>query len=380
MSATTAKKRSKSRRRDRSLMGWVFSEPSSSLFPSREELVKLLLVVAIAACVAVACHFAAGVLNRRQKPFCENNESFFDLDPEFCEPCPDNGRCSNGDLECFHGYKKHGRVCIEDRSINQTAKELAKGLEDHVCDSYAQILCGKAGKIWVPESGILNALDENKSDKYIHLEDNVFEFAKRKALENIENSLETRTVISGNKEFKCPDMSAEMHKPLLCRARQWMYKHLLHILAVAVMLIGLIRVSWRIKKRQTLLARAEELYEQVCEILEQNAVMAKNAKGGDEKWAVASWLRDHLLLPRERKDAKLWKEVEKLILEDSRISQYPKLIKGESKIVLEWQVEGSLGPKVRRKEASMNTEIKRHHSISSTYKQRQVKECGSLYT
>lgn len=81
MSATTAKKRSKSRRRDRSLMGWVFSEPSSSLFPSREELVKLLLVVAIAASVAVACHFAAGVLNRRQKSFCESNESFFDLDP-----------------------------------------------------------------------------------------------------------------------------------------------------------------------------------------------------------------------------------------------------------------------------------------------------------
>lgn len=111
-------------------------------------------------------------------------------------------------------------------------------------------------------------------------------------------------------------------------------------------------------------------------------------------------------------------QVEKLILEDSRISQYPKLIKGESKIVLEWQgrwtlfsasyglpfpcivyrlivlnfwigrtldelfsaVEGSLGPKVRRKEASMNTEIKKHHSISSTYKQKRVKECDSLYT
>ena len=47
----------------------------------------------------------------------------------------------------------------------------------------------------------------------------------------------------------------------------------------------------------------------MCEILEQNAVMAKNARGGDEKWVVASWLRDHLLMPRERTDAKLWKEV-----------------------------------------------------------------------
>jgi hypothetical protein len=30
-------------------------------------------------------------------------------------------------------------------------------------------------------------------------------------------------------------------------------------------------------------------------------------------------------------------QVEELILEDSRIDQYPKVIKGESKVVLEWQ-------------------------------------------
>ncbi|KAJ0961755.1 hypothetical protein J5N97_029583 [Dioscorea zingiberensis] len=132
-------------------------------------------------------------------------------------------------------------------------------------------------------------------------------------------------------------MSAELHKPLLCRTCQWMYKHLLHMLAVSALLIGLMKVLWRIKRRRSLLTRTEELYEQVCEILEDNATMVKNSKSGDEKWVVASWLRDHLLLPRERKDAKIWKKVEELILEDSRISQYPKLIKGESKIVLEWQ-------------------------------------------
>lgn len=30
-------------------------------------------------------------------------------------------------------------------------------------------------------------------------------------------------------------------------------------------------------------------------------------------------------------------QVEEMILEDSRIDQYPKMIKGESKVVLEWQ-------------------------------------------
>lgn len=43
---------------------------------------------------------------------------------DICEPCPKNGECLNGNLECVHGYKKRGRSCVEDGEINQTAKEL----------------------------------------------------------------------------------------------------------------------------------------------------------------------------------------------------------------------------------------------------------------
>jgi hypothetical protein len=62
----------------------------------------------------------------------------------------------------------------------------------------------------------------------------------------------------------------------------------------------------------------------------------------ETKWVVASRLRDHLLLPSERKLKTLWKEVELMVQEDSRIDQYQKMVKGESRIVWEWQVEGAL--------------------------------------
>lgn len=48
-------------------------------------------------------------------------------------------------------------------------------------------------------------------------------------------------------------------------------------------------------------------YFQVCEILEENALMSKTSNG--EPWLIASQLRDHLLLPKERKDTVLWKKV-----------------------------------------------------------------------
>ncbi|MBA0575530.1 hypothetical protein Golob_027681 [Gossypium lobatum] len=72
-------------------------------------------------------------------------------------------------------------------------------------------------------------------------------------------------------------------------------------------------------------------------MLEENALRSKNVDGEGESWVVASWLRDHLLLPRERKDPQLWKKVEELVQDDSRVDRYPKLVKGESKVVWEWQ-------------------------------------------
>lgn len=44
-------------------------------------------------------------------------------------------------------------------------------------------------------------------------------------------------------------------------------------------------------------------------MLEETALRSKSINGGGESWVVASWLRDHLLLPRERKDPQLWKKV-----------------------------------------------------------------------
>lgn len=50
----------------------------------------------------------------------------------------------------------------------------------------------------------------------------------------------------------------------------------------------------------------------------------------------------------------LWKKVEELVQEDSRVDRYPKLVKGESKVVWEWQVEGSLSSSKVRKKVEAN--------------------------
>lgn len=46
-------------------------------------------------------------------------------------------------------------------------------------------------------------------------------------------------------------------------------------------------------------------FTQVCEVLGEKAMGTID----DTKWVVASRLRDHLLLPSERKSVALWKEV-----------------------------------------------------------------------
>ncbi|MBA0678962.1 hypothetical protein Goari_020277 [Gossypium aridum] len=103
-------------------------------------------------------------------------------------------------------------------------------------------------------------------------------------------------------------------------------------------------------------------------MLEENALRSKNVDGEGESWVVASWLRDHLLLPRERKDPQLWKKVEELVQDDSRVDRYPKLVKGESKVVWEWQVEGSLSSTGRRKKGE-GIELKSNEGINTNINQ-----------
>ena len=52
----------------------------------------------------------------------------------------------------------------------------------------------------------------------------------------------------------------------------------------------------------------------MCDILEDTALKSRSVNGEVEPWIVVSWLRDHLLSPRERKNPLLWKKVFSYIL------------------------------------------------------------------
>ncbi|RVX14450.1 hypothetical protein CK203_017133 [Vitis vinifera] len=305
---------------------------------------------------------------------------------DLCEPCPSNAECYQGMMECVRGYRKHGKLCIEDGDINETAKKLANRIETHVCEGYAQFLCDGTGSVWVQEDEVWNDVDELKMMENLGLENAIDMHTKQRAMEMIDGLLETEINHRGIKELKCPNLLAEHYKPFSCRVQQWISNHALVLMPICGLLVGSILLLRRIRQRRNLSARAEELYNQICDILEENAMMTKGGNGEGEPWVVVSWLRDHLLLPKERKDPLLWRkkhmlrdvargmpkhledvlsqhpkartclgklgpagQVEELVQEDSRLDRYPKLVKGESKVVWEWQVEGSLSSRLRKK-------------------------------
>ncbi|KAG0454093.1 hypothetical protein HPP92_025397 [Vanilla planifolia] len=292
-------------------------EPSSGLFPSGEDILKLLLVVFIAVSVAIVCSFVSGFLNRHPEPFCDSGDASNDLD--FCETCPLNGWCSNGELNCLHGYEKQGRICVQDGKLYQSAYVLAKVVENYACQSFAHVLCDQDGKIWFQEDDVEKIIDDRKAKNYIQLADDTFNLAKKKSLEIVQDSLESKTHLNGSKEYKCPEILAEHHKPFGCRIHEWIYGHVLLVTGVFTFVPCLIWSFWILYRKQILSSRAEKIYEEVCEILEDNAMVVRRSNEG-EPWIVTSWLRDHLLLPKERKDTALWKKVEELIQEDSALT------------------------------------------------------------
>ncbi|KAI5327781.1 hypothetical protein L3X38_027177 [Prunus dulcis] len=343
-------------------------EPSQNFFPSKEEFSRLTVVLAIAASVALTLNFlSSSLINRHSKPFCDSSLDSVDFLPDSCEPCPSNGQCYQGKMECLQGFKKRGKLCIEDGDINETAKKLAERVEIRLCGALAEFLCYGTETIWVEENDIWNDLD--KRELLEHVPDNaIYMYTKERTMETVNRMLDTRTSSRGVKELKCPDMLAEHYKPFSCCIRQWISEHALLILPVCALLVGSTFILWKLRRRRCLSTRVDELYQQVCEVLEEKAFMSKSVNSECEPWVVASRLRDRLLLPKERKDPVLWKKVEELVQEDSHVDCYPKLVKGESKVVWEWQVEGSLSSsrRMRRGEdsklkSSRATESSEHH-------------------
>uniref|UniRef100_A0A0E0K7G4 Man1/Src1 C-terminal domain-containing protein n=1 Tax=Oryza punctata TaxID=4537 RepID=A0A0E0K7G4_ORYPU len=308
-----------SRARRRSKSRWPLGEPPPGLFPARDDLLRLLAVLSIAAAAAAAC----SLLNRRPKPLCDSGGGEFHSTAAYthhdsCQPCPPHGRCVDGNLECVQGFNKYGNMCIEDGLVSQTATKISQLLERRICDQYARALCGQPATILFQELDISNIADELLSKGFVGLSEDGAKVAKIKVLDSARAFFEKRFSSDGVEEFKCPELVAELYRPLTCQIRRWISRNIMSVIAFGVL---------------------------VCEVLEDNAIDAKIGNSECEPWVVTSWLRDHLLVPQERRNAFLWKKVEELILEDSRIDQYPKVIKGESKVVYEWQASGSLSGK-----------------------------------
>ncbi|KAL1531212.1 hypothetical protein AAHA92_33915 [Salvia divinorum] len=346
------------------------AEPSLNSLPSsKADFSRLIAVISISAAVAVACTFITASLNQPPKPFCDATDDPDDSLADYCKPCPANGVCYDGKLTCDHGFREQGNLCVEDGDINRAAKKLSQWVEDCVCEAYAQFLCSGTGKCWVPVDELLDNLDKYRMSDTGNLDKAIYMHTKQKAMETIRSALETRTDNQGIEELKCPELLVSNYKPLGCVVRQWIIKHALLLLPACALIVGCILIACKAYHRHLLSGRAEQLYHEVCDILEEKPSFSKDGNGESEPWVVASSLRDHLLLPKERKDLLLWRKVEELVQEDSRVDQYPKLVKGESKVVWEWQVEGSVGSSGKRKKnagaamESMNSSANVLHRI-----------------
>ncbi|KAH7286176.1 hypothetical protein KP509_33G061300 [Ceratopteris richardii] len=277
---------------------------STSTAPSewislKEQLIQFAAIVGIAAFVAFTGITLIEWQKRESLPFCDYYAS------ESCIPCPENARCSGKNMECLFGFTKHGKRCLRDQKIRKAIEAIDELIIEKFCGNYSLSLCKWTG----PKQ-------EEGQDAAI----------KR---------LNTRKNSQGLLELYCPIQLVEYYKPYRCRAWEWMlsYRNILLISCPLVFLAVVILSKAYLK--QKISKRAEQLYIQVCQTLEAKS---QNNMTGGETWVVASHLRDHLLTLNERKNGTVWYKVEQMVRRDSRIDQYPKLVKGESKVVWEWQV------------------------------------------
>ncbi|KAI5082124.1 hypothetical protein GOP47_0001867 [Adiantum capillus-veneris] len=304
------------------------STASSEPMPLTEQLLQFAAVVVVAAVVAFLGITFVEWRKRQSLPFCDPYQS------ESCLPCPENARCIGGDMECSSGFNRHGKFCVRDRDIEKSVKAIEEFIVQKVCGHYTLPFCKQIGPEQLTVLEATQLLENVKLVEVLSINPETFKLAGQQGLETAKNRLIRTQNVQGLLELQCPTDLLEYYKPYWCRAQEWILSHystLLILIPLMILPVIVLRGAYRNRKVSK---RAEQLYVQVCEALEEKS---RNNASGNEKWIVASHLRDHLLTLRERQYNAVWHAVEQMVCKDSRIDQYPKLVKGESKVVWEWQ-------------------------------------------
>lgn len=213
-----------------------------------------------------------------------------------------------------------------------------KGYANQDCVIMHRFTCGcVSAQLSLNE--ISQLVKKARIDQQLGIDPVKFELAREEGMKAAQKKLIKRSNSDSVLELQCPVDLLENYKPYWCRGREWILANYITLLVIFLSVFLVVKFIARAYQKQKVSKRAEQLYLQVCEALEEKA---HHKSSGKETWVVASHLRDHLLTPRERQSNAAWLMVEQTVYRDSRIDQYPKLVKGESKVVWEWQVEGVL--------------------------------------
>jgi hypothetical protein len=105
--------------------------------------------------------------------------------------------------------------------------------------------------------------DELLSKGFVGLSQDGAKVAKIKVLDSARAFFEKTFSSDGVEEFKCPDLVAELYRPLTCQIRQWISRNIMSVTAFGVLFSALLWILWTIYKRQALSKRAEQIYAQV---------------------------------------------------------------------------------------------------------------------
>ncbi|KAG0628743.1 hypothetical protein M758_1G049700 [Ceratodon purpureus] len=128
-------------------------------FTWKEQLVQLVAIFLTAAVVYKLTRMGVGWVEEARRPFCGGLE-----DPvrDSCRPCPENGICGGGELQCVPGFRRQGALCTPDKYIDRIAQYLKESVQSKVCRISGDSLCKMDETTWVPEHQLWDNSVEQK--------------------------------------------------------------------------------------------------------------------------------------------------------------------------------------------------------------------------
>lgn len=265
-----------------------------------------------------------------------------DVEGTVCRPCPKNGICKDGLLECQSGYLDVGGRCAEDQAFSLYADTLASDAAELLASIAGQAACGEDIPTELSARDLKNSLrlaEESRPAnsgtflrRRMEYNPETFNAAVDRALTRLTEEEHFKVELSAESGMF---RSSEARMSLKCRLIVIMWANVRSIVMSVAVLVYALYCKLKANRARRYHDTIEKYYQDTLELLRNHKIDFEN-QNEPHAFVKDVVLRAEIVGEANQPNMAIWKDVEKKVKADARVLQASRKVDGMPSYTYEW--------------------------------------------